>query len=821
MSKTKAKGLKLNNNGSTLVMAILAIAFVSLLASVLMAASVSNMIMKRIDDKSKSTFYTAESVLDEIKVGVGTDSMTSMAEAYEIVLSNLIITDDAYEIDYMMDNDTANAMLQNLFMDNMVSLVTNSTVSFTDVTDKKVETSSVTLENAKNYLSKYISKTELRYATIKSIESVTIIKDYNGIKNKMTLNNVVLNYKTQSGTDTYFADVTVDIDVAYPNMTVDFTASNRLTEFKEFALIADNEVRVNATTDNITATVNAGIYAGTNINVESSTSAIAHLAVGANTLSGMSSNIVARKDIIITGSQRSVDTPGNVAKFDVNKSDLWCDNLTFGYVPGGDAFNDIVSAGVEVTINSDSNTYIRDDMNVNGENSIVTVGGNYYGYSYQGVSTDHSKSSAIIVDGAGSRLNLGTDAIPLSKFILGGHSYIVYGSGSGVADYMTGESLSFTGNQELYLVPSEYVGVGYKKDVANPMPEDTWAELQTAAASDATIKVVDMSGFFAKDEGLLDDASDTSCYEVKIVNDLVYLYLKFDSNDSKAQYISDVIAGVKAPELTSKLKKYTSQLLNSNVDVSGSVNIKEGGQIYTAGVLMETSGSDVDKQVGTSYEGNLGADVLGVTSIDLTNRFTIMTQLLTPIPFEVNGSKYIVNSTTDTLEDLLMYYVTGNELDPATAATENIVDWDMVVSDGYNDDTAIYSLQGAASALKLTKIAKDGDVVIPTDIKGGIVVATGDVTVQSDFTGLIIAKGNISIKGNATITTDENLVEQLLTFEFQFNEGANEEEVPYRNYFYAYKSTSDGSEEIKIESLGYDDLVGLNNWRKYDDSAAE
>ena len=29
---------------------------------------------------------------------------------------------------------------------------------------------------------------------------------------------------------------------------------------------------------------------------------------------------------------------------------------------------------------------------------------------------------------------------------------------------------------------------------------------------------------------------------------------------------------------------------------------------------------------------------------------------------------------------------------------------------------------------------------------------------------------------------------------------------------------ADGSdEEIKIESLGYDDLVSIDNWRKYDD----
>ena len=196
-----------------------------------------------------------------------------------------------------------------------------------------------------------------------------------------------------------------------------------------------------------------------------------------------------------------------------------------------------------------------------------------------------------------------------------------------------------------------------------------------------------------------------------------------------------------------------------------------------------------------------------------------MTQLLTPIPFEVNGSTYVVEDIEQTLEDLLQFYVNGNELD--CSATENIVDWDMVSSQGYNDGTPTYTLEGTSHAIALTKVAIDGDYTIPDNIQGGIVVATGSVTVTHDFTGLIIAKQSIVIKSNAKITTNEDLIEQLMTFEFKFNEAEDdyEEDVPFKNYFYAYKSSGDdSSEEIKIESLGYDDMVSLNNWRKYDDS---
>ena len=65
------------------------------------------------------------------------------------------------------------------------------------------------------------------------------------------------------------------------------------------------------------------------------------------------------------------------------------------------------------------------------------------------------------------------------------------------------------------------------------------------------------------------------------------------------------------------------------------------------------------------------------------------------------------------------------------------------------------------------------------------------------------------------------MIESLMTFEYDFTDGSAKEDIPFKNYFYAYKSSGDeGSEEIKIESLGYDDIVGITNWRKYDDSAS-
>ena len=91
-----------------------------------------------------------------------------------------------------------------------------------------------------------------------------------------------------------------------------------------------------------------------------------------------------------------------------------------------------------------------------------------------------------------------------------------------------------------------------------------------------------------------------------------------------------------------------------------------------------------------------------------------------------------------------------------------------------------------------------------------MIIATGNVRLNHDFHGLIIAGGNIEIVGDAKLTTNTDFVERLIT-----------EDPDFRKYFKAYKSVGtdeDSREEIKIENVDYKDLVKFNNWRKYEDN---
>ncbi|MEG0370135.1 MAG: hypothetical protein RR593_09050, partial [Hungatella sp.] len=78
--------------GSSIIMVIITMAMVGTLAMVVMGAALTNLQMKRVDAKTQDSFYTAETALDEINVGLQAIAGQAAGEAYAYVLERYSLT---------------------------------------------------------------------------------------------------------------------------------------------------------------------------------------------------------------------------------------------------------------------------------------------------------------------------------------------------------------------------------------------------------------------------------------------------------------------------------------------------------------------------------------------------------------------------------------------------------------------------------------------------------------------------------------------------------------------------------------------------------
>lgn len=804
---------KLNNQGSTFILSLLVIVFLTTLSLALAGASVNNMMMKSIDRGSKKTFYTSESLLDEIRAGIGYSSMDNLAQAYETVLTQLV--DNSTGISSVVDNNTANTNLKAAYMENVLNTLTGGYMKFETNNYVTTETmSSMDVTNVKRevneYISSFIQGTEYDadMARITSIGDIRAYKDseaeYDWI---IIIKDVAVNFKEKKGEEIYFSNITADLEIAYPNMVIDFTSTNRLTDFINYTLIADGSVVVAGKT----VEVNSSVYAGDLIDIAPSRE---DDTIGSNvtfkSLTDANINVVCGGDSgELSGTIRvggSTMVPSEAHFIGTN---IWCTNIATRRMLGEGAGARDATAGAVISIDDMCNTYVKDDLSVDAQKSNISLKGEYFGYMYEGSdnSLGHVASSAIIVNGKNSKLTIGA-----RRLLVGGRAYIdVTGTSSG--SYLTGESLGLKGDQEVYLVPTQFLGINYGTGLTNPMSKTVWADLVSKNGTPGiggNIKICEVpSSYFAKPY-----LSDAAPYTTRVVDgDKVFVYWNFKDKTSATKYMKDVLNGADA-ELKKTLERYTKNLLGGSDSV---INVlTDSSNIDATGIFMESSGGVPGSTVAT---GSMPEDIFNKNSTDLQERYKVLTHLLADIPWNSGASRYYVVSAETALEQNRGFLVTGNEL-IQTSIISNIIDMSLLsVGNEYNPE-GNYIAYGPPTQ-NYTKMIVNGDCDIDEEVYGGVIIATGNVTLNNDFYGLIIAGGNIDIRNDAVIYTNPNMVEEFIMGKEMFeDEEVEAEDVPFKQYFIAYKSSAveeDSREEVKIESINYKDLVNFNNWRKYED----
>jgi hypothetical protein len=450
-------------------------------------------------------------------------------------------------------------------------------------------------------------------------------------------------------------------------------------------------------------------------------------------------------------------------------------------------------------------TYVADDLTLLGDGSEVAITGTYAGYGSSTIGDDGS--SAIIINGKNSVLDMSA----AQSVAVAGYAYINTGainskSGKTNSDIQLGESIMVKGDQIAYLVPTECVAtVGGTEDTEgtsrykkNPL---TVAEYN-AVENDNTCTLVDLNVTTKTGHTLAtyfgaDVSEDTAVKKVWVPSKtgnpddgLVYLYLNLTPEMARQYFMDYYNAG------DEKLKKY-------NAFYSDGINaIGEDTTIYTAGTYVEytedkSSGSDVP--LSLNYDKGNSAVISSGSIADIYNALT--TKLVSD-PSELTEFDY------DTV-------------------FANVIDKNFLKSflSGCTDRKFTASQSGTGGeTLYVVLVDNEGDTAYNFDDNDPkhvyVLIATGDVNVNSNFTGTLIANGKVTVGKSSAITvqktTTENIKKLLLITCDSGSESVNlytffrDGSVYISSGFVGSSSSgSSASDEVELASL-----ITYQNWKK-------
>lgn len=449
-----------DDKGSTLITVIVAIAFVTILTSIILGTTLVNIRMKGIDIRTKDDFYYAEKALNDIYTGLGQDLTVLAAKRYEEAFEK--VGDDS---DYSIAEKAETEFRQNFAKDAHDLLPTAPA----DIAVKLKEyiTSTARGESVDKVGSVFYQKKD--GSEFDETETNPWEKAY-----RIVIKDVQVSAKDSSG---YRAVITTDIVIGIP--TVDFLGTN--ADVSDYGIIADKGLYIEGTgsgTTVITGNVYAGIHKTAN-SVDSGYQEITDEFSRQNFYGGINIDsadvelkgnyIISKGDINLTGTNPKLkvylDAGGS------NLANLWFTSL-----------RTLKSASITpapekpplttATIDINANTFALNDLALNADNSSARIGGNYYGYNDNTLADslgilgevtgrDDTKSSAIVINGNRTSLDMGG----IDTFVLMGKAYIDFTSDtintdpSGTPKQVvpTSEGVAIKTNQQVYLVPPDFL----------------------------------------------------------------------------------------------------------------------------------------------------------------------------------------------------------------------------------------------------------------------------------------------------------------------------------------------------------------------------
>lgn len=781
----KIKG-KLNNEGSSIVLVIVIMSLMGILVTMALYMCVANFYMKSNDRMSKNNFYSAETVLDEIRTGIQAQASAAVDTAYMDVIQNY-------------DGKTPEDRKQKFILE-YVDSIRNT---FKDGTDKaykldmlKSYVKNVPVMAAGDDFSNYVGA-EITIADGKTNDMVAYTS-------AVVLRNIKVRYRDSKG---YVSVITTDIRIEIPEIS--FESSYEIPEIISYSLIAADKLTIKNT---FKSTISGSVYGG-------------------------------REGIVANGNSRmyfkeapAVITSGLVTVSD--GADITMDKDTTLWA-GGTLLAGGQADSKDTTLNLLGSAYVKDDTTLTGVNNALKVNGKYLGFGNSKVGAENS--SAIIINGTKSKVDISS----MDRLLLPGNAYIGINKdptevdGTQLVDQSVGlgESLTAKASQIAYLVPPECIGYVDGKCVLGTNPVQ-YSKLQSAFvnASGTNKLEVDYSKI---SNNSADYAGATFKRKFVRYNNgtgatdaLVYYYVVFESGISGNEQLEQKMAAEFFQKYFSKNEENIRKYLDIYVDtlnIDGVKRLNIAGNLIKKVEETDEDGNVVkDKDGNTQYKYELidetqSADNAAGTYYDTEvetykNVFKGLTTKLVKQGAEISESSEEYKNVYE--QDASGNYTKKGIFDNLVNKTV----FDKIVNN--QDTTATHKAEFANDSEGVKAIVIDGDYTIDNETPNttSLLIASGNVSVERAFKGTIISGGTITInfdsKGDGSavdINHDRDMVRHVLDIEKEFTafDGSKFSVSPMDLFDPSLMNISSVGENGKTtDKIVIEDLVNYENWTK-------
>ena len=807
---------KLNNKGNTLGIVLVGICILSILGTLILGVTSTNYNMKLNDKKTEMVFYHTEKAVDEIYTVIGNDVMKCAKDAYTEVLSMAVKEEGGVykeqEEHSKLFKDKYVEKIKNLYKEDLTGNTNlNAIITYLDGEITPVSGYDISVKTIADPDTKI---THLTDATTSEFTGISIANVCVECVSNVTKNRV---------------SIVTDFTVKVPNVVLNFDDSKtegemKLEDFCTFALIAQGDVAgpltgvkpSTLTIDGNDALIKGNIYLGGNQYIDNSL-----LASNEANLTCLSQVIYCEKKTVLKEANVELRSIAQTSSIDADQQYNTKDTLQFftnniSTEPGTTDYSGYPNFSIS------GNCIVQDDLEINADDTKMKFYGNYFGYGFRKLNdwnwtekdsstfdisefvpsgfsgVEHKESSAIIVNAKNANL----DFTGLQKLLLAGRAYIDLDENGGVnTSYMTGESVSYKGNQVLYQADAAELN-GLSNGIAKTELEDL------CGGSGSTIT----SAKLGISDNIIGKENGTA----------VYFYKKQDNPVEQSEYYKNVMTDA---SYSSKANLYKEKVKNLNSTVKFSNTLSR----YTVGAVVETNAGTITTSGEAGFScgtkgtpGILSTDStvsgsLGFSNIikDIYTRKGHMVPLLHNVDSsDLNsylGNDVCTETASVTGKTPIQLYLKSSFLDGTDSKEIKTLVTDTTIRDqisaflGGVDITGKKVGYAIINSSTVTEVSLSDASAVNYDI--GVIVTTKPVKVSKDFIGMIITKDTVSIHGDIDITANKDIAELMFKID-ELKDIINSE--------YAGGDTEvEDYDVVNVnDGFSYEKLVEKSNWRK-------